>query len=455
MNLDLLLSAAISAVLVDEIDGKKISVDPEDESLLTEQESKNLKTCTHNLAAIGEALQTFEKEHGDFPEWLSELHPKFLTNPKALICPADEEQGVPILSYNTAPNLPVSYNYDCDPEYYQRWLKKERHVYSDANPIVRCPHHANPHSDSTFLSNLYLNLSFSNTIYLSEGDWRKHPIRMYGGIEAAIAGYESALQLVPENPDFFCLYSELIRLYVEAERGDDAESLIDNFKSIMKPHDEDIMRFRDYWTFIDMLKVIGRYEEALQLLQHLEKTEHDNPFIRSVFREIAVIYEEQGNAEQAKVYFLKADARLGMIGKLAPDFSVTDIDGNLISLKDYRGKVVLLDFWSTTCGPCIAEMPNVKKVYDAYKGMGFDVIGVSLDDDEAKLHEFLKVCDLPWRQIFTGEGWETPIRKQYNVRGIPSPWLIDGEGKIISYQARGAALKKLVDEAVKKKYSGM
>ena len=108
---------------------------------------------------------------------------------------------------------------------------------------------------------------------------------MYGSLEAAIAGYESALQRVPEDPNFFNLYSELIRLYVEAERGNDAESLIDNFKSIMKPHGEDIMRFRDYWTFVDMLKVIGRHEEALQLLQNLEKTEHDNPFIRSVFRE--------------------------------------------------------------------------------------------------------------------------------------------------------------------------
>lgn len=451
MNLGLLLSAAISAVSVDERNENKIRVDPEDESLLTEQKSKNLKTCTHNLAAVGEALQTYEKEHDDFPEWLSELHPKFLTNAGSLICPADEDQGVPILPYNTDPNLPVSYNYDCDPEYYQQWLKNERNVYADANPIVRCPHHANFDSDSTFLSNLYLNLSFSNTIYLSEGDWRKHPIRMYGGIEAAITGYESALQRVPEDPNFFNLYSQLIRLYVEAERCNDAESLIDNFKSIMKPHDGDIMRFRDYWTLVEMLKVIGRHEEALQLLQHLEKTEQENPFRTSIFREIAMIHEEQGNAKLAKTYFLKADARLEMIGQPAPDFSATDIDGNPISLKDYHGKVVLLDFWSTTCGPCIGEMPNVKKVYDAYKDTGFDVIGVSLDDDEAKLHDFLKVCDLPWRQIFTGEGWETPIRKQYNVRGIPSPWLMDKTGKIISYQARGAALKKLVSEAVKEK----
>ena len=447
MNLSLLLSAAISVVPVDEI-GKKISVDPEDESLMTEQESKNLKTCKHNLTEIGKALQAYEKEHGDFPEWLSELHPKFLTNPNVLICPTDEDQGLPILPYDTDPNLPVSYNYDCDPEYYQRWLKKERHVYNDANPIVRCPHHANPDSDSTLLSNLYLNLSFSNTIYLSEGDWKKHPIRMYGSLEAAIAGYERALQLVPENPDFFYLYSELIRLYVRAERGNNAENLIDRFKSVMKP-DENIMRFRDYWTLVDMLKVVGKHQEALQLLQHLENTEQENYFIRSIFREIAVIHEEQGNAKLAKTYFLKADARLGMIGKLAPDFSTTDLDGISVSLRDYHGKVVLLDFWTTTCGPCIAEMPNMKKVYDAYKDVGFDVIGVNLDTNEADLHEFLKVCNLPWRQIFGGQ--DSPLKKLYHVRGVPSPWLMDKEGKVISYQARGTVLKKMVAEAVKEK----
>ena len=416
MNSGCLFASVIYAVTGNETRAPEIRVDFEDESLLTEQESRNLKICAQNLIAIGKALQTYKKEHGDFPEWLSELQPKHLTNPDALICAADEDQGVPILPYNTDPNLPVSYNYEYDPEYYQHWLKHERNVYADANPIVRCPHHANPDSDSTLLSNLYLNLSFSNTIYLSEADWRKHPIRMYGGIEAAIAGYERALQRAPEDPYFFNLYSELIRLYVEAERGNDAESLIDNFKSVMKPNDENIMRFRDYWTFIDLLKVIGRHEEALQLLQHLERTEQENPFIRSIFREIAMIHEEKGNVELANTYFLKADSRLEMIGKLAPDFSTTDIDGIPISLKDYRRKVVLLDFWTTTCGPCIAEMPNMKKVYDAYKDVGFDVIGVNLDTNEADLHEFLKVCNLPWRQIFGGQ--DSPLKKNCIVFAV-------------------------------------
>ena len=131
------------------------------------------------------------------------------------------------------------------------------------------------------------------------------------------------------------------------------------------------------------------------------------------------------------------------------DFSTTDLDGNPISLQQYRGKVVLLDFWAVWCGPCIGEMPNVRKVYDAYKDMGFDVIGVSLDTDESELRQYLEVCNIPWRQIFSGEGWQSPLVKQYGIHGVPSAWLIDREGKLISYQARGTTLWQLVAEAAK------
>lgn len=448
MNLSLLFTSAISsAVTENETDVPRIRMGLEDESFITEQESENLKTCAQNLIAIGKALQTHKKEHGDFPEWLSELHPKYLANPDTLICPADEEQGVPILSYNTDPNLPVSYNYDCDPEYYQQWLKHERHVYNSANPLVRCPHHANPDSDSTLVSNLHLNLSFSNNVYLSDAFWHKHPIKMYGSLQAAIAGYERALQLVPDDPHFFLFYPELLRLYTEAKQEKDVENIIKSFKSVMKPHGEDIMRFRDYWTLVEMLKIVGKHEEALQLLQHLEKTEQENLFIRSIFREIAMIHEEKGNTELAKAYSLKADPKLDLIGKPAPDFSLTDINGNPISLKDYQGKVVLLDFWATWCGPCIAEMPNVKKIYDTHKDRGFVVIGISLDNDASEVRDFLKECELPWRQICDGQ--DGTLKKLFQIRGIPSLWLIDREGKVISYKTRGAELRILVDETVK------
>ena len=272
-----------------------------------------INVCTQHLVAIGKALQAYEKEHGDFPKWLSELHPKYLADADALICPADEESGIPILPYDQDPNLPMSYNYQFDPEY-REWTNKERRVYGDANPIVRCLHHTNPDTDSTLFSNFCLHLSYSYTVYQSDAAWQKHPVEMYGSLEAAINGYERALQLVPENPDFFCLYSELIRLYVKTGENEDAENLIDSFKSVMKP-DESIMRFRDYWTLVDMLKQFGRHEDALQLLQKLEKSEQENPLIRGIFREIAKIHEEQGNADLAKVYNLKANPKLALIGK--------------------------------------------------------------------------------------------------------------------------------------------
>lgn len=450
MNLSLLLTSAMSAGTENETDVPKIRIGLEDKHLLTEQESKNLKTCAQNLIAIGKALRTFEKEHGVFPEWLSELYPKYLKNPKTLICPADEDQGVPILPYDTDPNLPVSYIYDCNPEYYQHWLKEERHVYNDANPIVQCPHHANSDSDSdsTLLSNLDLNLSFSNTIYLSEGDWRKHPIRMYGSLEAAIAGYERALQLSLEDPNFFHLYSELVRLYVSAQQEKDAENLISSFKSVMKPHDEDIMRFRDYFTLLEMLRACNKHQDALQLCENLERTEQKNPWLKSLYREFAVTHEELGNIELADTYFDKFDSKREMIGKPAPDFSATDIDGNPISLKDYSGKVVLIYFWATWCGPCIGNMPIVKKVYDANRDFGFDVIGINRDTEESDMSEYLNVCSLPWRQIFDGK--EGPLKKLYRVSGMPSKWLIDKNGNVISHQFRSRELNKLVRDIISK-----
>ncbi len=122
-------------------------------------------------------------------------------------------------------------------------------------------------------------------------------------------------------------------------------------------------------------------------------------------------------------------------GESAPDFSATDIDGKPISLQDYRGKVVLLDFWAVWNGFCVGEMLRVKKIYDAYKDQGFDVIGVSLDTDESKLRNYLKKNDIPWRQIYSGLERQSPLAQQYDVRSIPARWLIDRDGRLIAHEA--------------------
>ncbi len=144
-------------------------------------------------------------------------------------------------------------------------------------------------------------------------------------------------------------------------------------------------------------------------------------------------------------------------GKPASDFSTTDHDGNPISLQQYRGKVVLLDFWAVWNGFCVGEMLRVKKIYDTYKDKGFDIIGVSLDTDETKLRNYLRENDISWRQIYSGLERQSPLAQQYNVRSIPTRWLIDREGKLIAYEAnhklisrrgREADLEQLVAGAV-------
>ena len=123
-------------------------------------------------------------------------------------------------------------------------------------------------------------------------------------------------------------------------------------------------------------------------------------------------------------------------GKPAPDFSTTDLDGKPISLQQYRGKVILLDFWAVWNGFCIGDMLNLKKIYDTYKDQGFDIIGVSLDTDETKLRNYLQENGIPWRQIYSGLERQSPLAQQYDVRSIPARWLIDREGKLIAHETR-------------------
>lgn len=137
------------------------------------------------------------------------------------------------------------------------------------------------------------------------------------------------------------------------------------------------------------------------------------------------------------------------IGAEVIDFKATDIAGKPISPSDYRGKVVLIDFWATWCAPCRAEMPNVKKIYSDYHARGFDIIGVSMDNNRQALDSYLKEQDMKWRQIFDGKGWQAEIGQLYAVSSIPATFLLDKKGKIRYKNLRGSELTEAVEKLLK------
>ena len=400
------------------------------------QHQKNIEICTQNLLVIGKAINAYENDKGDFPEWLSELHPQHLADANALLCPSDKIGGKPIMRQNTDPEMPVSYSYELNPGW-REWKTEQRTLYGDAMPLIRCRHHANEDFQ-------VLNLSFSSRVYPSASIWERQPEAVYGSLEAAIAALSAGLQSNQDHKGFFYVYPMLTGLYMQTGQEEEAERLVNLYKKVMTSDN-----VQDYFVLGDMLKEMNRDEDVLDLFKALEK---QHPKDRSIHQKLAQLHGEfaELHSKMAAVHQLKADPS-ELIGQPVPDFTATDLDGNPITLQQYRGKVVLLDFWAVWCSPCIAEMPNVKRVYKTYKDEGFDIIGISLDTDEERLQKYLKENNIPWRQVFSGEGWDSPVSRHYNIRSIPAPWLIARDGTLISTRARGVALKQMVAEAVQDK----
>ncbi len=127
--------------------------------------------------------------------------------------------------------------------------------------------------------------------------------------------------------------------------------------------------------------------------------------------------------------------KLPVVGSVL-DIRFTAVDGREVALSNYKGKVVLVDFWATWCSPCIAELPKVKRAYQGLHSQGFEIIGISFDSNKERLVTFLKREQLDWPQYFDGLGWGNKYGEKYGINAIPKMWLIDKQGTLRHLNAR-------------------
>ncbi|WP_320017845.1 TlpA disulfide reductase family protein [Labilibaculum manganireducens] len=136
------------------------------------------------------------------------------------------------------------------------------------------------------------------------------------------------------------------------------------------------------------------------------------------------------------------------VGQPAPDFTLNTTEGKPLSLSSFKGKVVVIDFWASWCGPCRGENPNVVKMYTELHPKGVEILGVSLDDKKEKWLKAIEDDGLVWNHVSDLKGWESSAAKLYGISGIPATVIVDQNGVIVAKNLRGEELKAAIEKLV-------
>ena len=190
------------------------------------------------------------------------------------------------------------------------------------------------------------------------------------------------------------------------------------------------------------------YMKATLYSQVLDNEEKGEELLKQLERDFPDSKQAADIKKQAAAKAIQAGLK---VGSKFPDFAEKDTAGKPFSIASQKGRVVLIDFWATWCGPCVAELPNVLKAYEKHHAKGFEILGISLDKDRKRLEDFTKQKHMTWPQYFDGLYWQNKLAVKYGINSIPATYLLDGDGNIIAKNLRGEELQDAVAKALAKK----
>lgn len=295
-----------------------------------------------------------------------------------------------------------------------------------------------------------------------------------GDVDAAVATLKAHRDATKDPFNANQMHLRIIDLYIQRERFDDAfrelealrQGKIEGPQLTMwsffkaqahvargrtKPEPEAAKDFTEGQTLLeevvtqtekspDQIQGLGLALSALADL-HLYRGNVDKA--RETYKKMASAFE----GKQEATYAARSLADLDWVGKQAPDFTAPSLkDKETVSLASMRGKVVLLYFWAMWCAPCMNDIPGMVDFKRELEGKPFEIVSCSLDPQEKRqeLAEFVKRSAMDWTHVHDGKVWDSPVVATYKVSGVPSTYLIDGQGKILRVGLRGEHLKDVI-----------